>query len=278
MKGLPKQKFSDILLALLALCAGAVIVFPVLYGILGSFKTEAEFSSPPPSLFPRSFTETQNFRDVWRQIPVPRYFLNSLITAGLAAGVRVLLAVLAAYALVFFNFRGKSFFFFLILGTMMLPADTLVITNYQTVARLGLLDTYLGMAVTSFVGASQMFMLRQSFLSTPKELREAGELDGCGDMRFLWSVLLPMTGGVTGTLFVQSFINVWNAYLWPLLVTNRTEMRTMQVGVTMLTTYENANYTHVLAGACLSLIPAFLLFIPLRRRLSVSLTAGALVG
>ena len=273
-----KKRLSDALLSLLALCLGLAIIFPVLYGILGAFKSEAEFAAYPPTLFPQSFGHTENFETVWRQVPVLRFFFNSFVVALLGTGVRLVFAILAAYAFVFFEFKGKRFLFFLILGTMMLPADTLLITNYQTVAQLGLMDSYLGMAITSFVGASQMFMRRQNFKSAPLALKEAAHLDGCGDLHFMLSILLPISKPVLVTLFVQGFVTMWNAYLWPLLVTNQNDMRTIQVGITMLTTLEDTNYHVVLAGVAISLIPAFILFFFLRRNITRAMAAGALVG
>lgn len=273
-----KMRMLDALLSLLALGIGLLLVFPVLYALLGAFKSEAEFAAYPPALFPHSFAYTENFETVWHQVPVLRFFFNSLAVSLLSASVRLVLAVLAAYAFVFFEFRGKKILFFLILGTMMLPSDTLLITNYQTVAQLGLLDSYLGMAIPSFVGASQMFMLRQSFKTAPPALKEAAQLDGCGDIHFLLSILLPISRPVLFTLFVQAFVTAWNAYLWPLLVTNQNEMRTIQVGITMLTTLEDTNYHVVLAGVVLSLIPALILFLFLRKNITRAMAGGALVG
>lgn len=265
-------------MSFLALVIGLIVVFPILYGVLGSFKSDAEFFSVPPTLFPTSFAYTDNFEAVFRQIPVMRLFLNSLIVALMTASVRLFFAMLAAYAVAFYAFRFKNLLFLIVLGTMMLPADTLIVTNYQTVARMGLLNSYLGMSIVSFVGASQMFMLRQNFLSVPREMREASALDGCDDICFLVYVLAPMSRPILATLFVQGFINTWNAYLWPLLVTNHDLMRTIQVGITMLTTYEDTNYNQVLAGVTVSLIPALILFIFLRKNITRSMTAGALVG
>lgn len=273
-----RKRLSDISVSIVSLLVGLLIVFPVVYGILGAFKSEAEFASYPPTLLPKSFLYLENFRSVWAQVPMTRFFFNSLAVAILGTSVRLIFAVLAAYSFVFYEFRGKKFLFFFILGTMMLPGDTLLVTNYQTITKLRLLDTYLGMAIVSFVGATQMFMLRQNFKSSPVALREASQLDGCGDIRFLLSILLPISKPVLLTLFVQGFIALWNAYLWPLLVTNKNEMRTIQVGITMLTTVEDTNYYLVLAGVALSLIPAFILFFFLRRNITRSMTAGALVG
>ena len=270
--------FLSLALQLAALALGLVIVFPILYGILGAFKSAAEFSAYPPTFWPKSFAYTRNFQDAVQRVPFLRYGFNSLVVALMGSSVRLLFAVLAAFAFVFYDFRFKKALFLVILATMMLPGDTLLVTNYLTVSRLGLIDSYLGMAITSFVGATQMFMLRQSFLTFPRDLRDAGAIDGCGDLRFLTTILLPVTRPVLVTLFAQSFITIWNAYLWPLLVTNSSHMRTVQVGITMITSFEDTNYHLVLAGVALSLLPSFLLFLILRRNIQRNMTAGALVG
>ena len=257
---------------------GCLLLFPVFYGVMGAFKTPAEFNAYPPAVLPKSFSNLENFRAVFTQVPMPRYFLNSLITATLTSVVRLIVAALAAYAFAFYRFRGEKVLFILILGTMMLPADTLLITNYQTVSRLGLLDSYLGVCIVTFVSASQMFMLRQHFKSAPGAVREAAQLDGCGDLRFAVSILTPMSLPLMLILFVQSFVTQWNAYLWPLLVTNTNAMRTVQVGVTMLTAIEGTNYETVLAGATVAMIPAAILFVAMRRSLTRTMSQGAVIG
>ncbi len=263
---------------LLGIALGCLLLFPVFYGVMGAFKTPAEFNAYPPSVLPGSFLNLENFRAVFTQVPMPRYFLNSLITATLTSVVRLIVAALAAYAFAFYRFRGEKVLFILILGTMMLPADTLLITNYQTVSRLGLLDSYLGVCIVTFVSASQMFMLRQHFRSAPGAVREAAQLDGCGDLRFAVSILTPMSLPLMLILFVQSFVTQWNAYLWPLLVTNTNAMRTVQVGVTMLTAIEGTNYETVLAGATVAMIPAAILFVAMRRSLTRTMSQGAVIG
>ena len=271
------RRAKDRALGIVGLLAGCLILFPVFYGVMGAFKSPAEFIAYPPTVFSKSFGYFKNFETVFTQVPMLRYFLNSLIVAGMSTAVRLALAVLAAYAFVFYRFRGRKLLFFLLLGTMMIPADTLTITNYQTVSHLRLLDTYLGMGIVFFVGASQMFMLRQHFMAAPTSVREAALLDGCGDGWFILSILVPMSGPLLTTLFLQSFITVWNAYLWPLLVTNGNDMRTVQVGVTMLTTIEGTNYETVLAGATVAMLPAIALFLIMRRYLSRAMSGGALI-
>ena len=273
-----KRRRENIVITLLAVLLGVVLIFPLLYAFFGSFKSTAEFATGSSGLLPQSFLNFDNFAAVFRKIPLGRYFFNSLAVALLGTLVRMACAVLAAYAFTFFEFRGKKPLFFLLLGSMMIPGDTLLITNYLTVSSMGLLNTYIGMCITSFVGASQMFMLRQKFRTLKKDYRDAAEIDGCGDFAFIWFILLPMARPILLTLVVQSFVTLWNAYLWPLLVTSEDSMRTIQVGITMLTSVEDSNYPLVLAGVVLAIIPSFLLFLFLRKNIVKGITTGALVG
>lgn len=273
-----RRRTGHFLQDLLTLAIGLIVVAPILYGLFGAFKTPAEFALQPPTVLPVSFGNLDNFRTVVNSIPLLRYFLNSLTVAMLVSIVRLIVALMAAYAFVYYCFPGHNVLFFVVLATMMLPGDTMTVTNYQTISRLGLLNTYLGMSIVSFVGASQMFMLRQSFKTMPTAIREAAILDGCGDLRYLFTILAPLTRPVLVTLFVQSFVASWNTYLWPLMVTSRNDMRTIQVGITMLTSVEGTNYETILAGVMLSLIPALFVFLFLRRFISKAMTAGSLVG
>ena len=273
-----KRAFTEGILGGVNFAFGCLLVFPLLYGLLGAFKTPGEFIAYPPTLFPKSLGNLTNFQAVFTQAPMLRYFWNTLVVSVMTTAVRLVIAGLAAYAFVFFRFPGRKALFFLLLATMMLPADTLVITNYQTVSRLGLLDTYLGIGIVSFVGASQMFVMRQHFLSSPRPIREAAEMDGCGDLRFIALILAPMSLPLLLTLFLQCFVAQWNAYLWPLLVTNTMESRTVQVGITMLTTLDGANYETVLAGAAVAVVPAVALYLCLRRSITRTMGgSGALV-
>ena len=248
-----------------SLMASIVIFFPVFYTFMAAFMTIGEFSAYPRPLLPASFLNFDNFVHVFSHAPMARYMLNSFIVSAIGAAVRLCLAVLAAYAIVFYDFKGKNFVFFLVLGTMMLPGDTLVLANFLTIASLGLMDSYLGLMIVYFVSAIQLFMLRQAFKSAPREMRDACLIDGCGDFGYMRYVLLPMSRPILYTLYVQSFVSLWNLYLWPLLITNRTEMRTVQIGLTMLTTVDGTNYDVVMAGIASILVPSFAIFVLLRR-------------
>ena len=264
--------------SIVAVFVGLIIIFPVLYCIATAFKSRAELSVFPPRFLPYSVSNLDNFKTVFRMAPLMRFMLNSVIVSAIGSILKLFFAILAAYAFSYFTFPGKSILFVIVLGTMMLPADTLVVTNYITITRLNMLDNYLGMCITSLVGATQMFMLRQNFKSIPYSHRDAAFMDGCGDLRYLVYIVIPLASPVILTLMVQSFITFWNAYLWPLLVTNRIEMRTVQIGVAMLTNPLDTNYTVVLAAVTMLLIPSFFLFSLLRIAIVKGIDGGALVG
>ena len=277
MKRKQKDFLFDTLITVIAIILGIIIIFPLIYCFLSSFKTPSEFLNP--KLFPSSFLYLDNFKNALERGNLLRYTLNSFVIAFVGTAVRMVLSILAAYAFTFYDFKGKNFFFFLILGTMMIPGDVLLVTNYLTVSKMHLLNTYLGVMIVSFVSASQMFMLRQRFKTIPKDMREASSMDGYGDLWFIWKVLLPLSKPVVTTLFVQSFINLWNAYLWPLIVTaSSPEMRTVMVGITRLNSWEDENYQLVMAGVCISLIPSLILFIVMRRNMKMGGLDGSLVG
>ncbi len=272
-----KEQIEEIVVSLVAIALGLVIIFPLIYCFLSSFKTPSEFLNP--KLLPSSFLNLDNYKAALERGNLLRYILNSFVIAFLGSAIRLIFSILAAYVFAFYDFKGKNVVFFMILGTMMIPSDVLLATNYLTVSRLHLLNTYMGVMVVSFVSASATFMLRQRFKTIPRDMREAASMDGYGDIWFILRVLLPITRPVVTTLFVQSFISLWNSYLWPLIATaSSPEMRTVMVGITRLNSWEDENYQLVMAGVVISLIPSIILFLIMRRSLRKGGLEGSLVG
>ena len=272
-----KEQIDEIMVSLVAIALGLVIIFPLIYCFLSSFKTPSEFLDP--KLLPSSFLNLDNYKAALERGNLLRYILNSFVIAFLGSAIRLIFSILAAYVFAFYDFKGKNVVFFMILGTMMIPSDVLLATNYLTVSRLHLLNTYMGVMVVSFVSASATFMLRQRFKTIPRDMREAASMDGYGDIWFILRVLLPITRPVVTTLFVQSFISLWNSYLWPLIATaSSPEMRTVMVGITRLNSWEDENYQLVMAGVVISLIPSIILFLIMRRSLRKGGLEGSLVG
>jgi len=261
----------------LSLIIGLVIAFPVFYAFMSGFKGASEMDSYPPTILPESFMNFANFRQVIFDSLVPRFMLNSLIIALVATIVRLLFSTLAAYSLAFFKFRGQKFMFFFILGTMMIPPEALLISNFLTVSKFGLVNSYMGVMIVYFVSATQVFMFRQNFRTISTSLREASFIDGCTDLMFYLKICIPVSKPVITALGIASFVNVWNAYMWPLLVTNKPKMRTVQVGITMLAS-DDPNKGILFAGIAIILVPSILIFAFYQRNLVHGISSGAVKG
>ncbi len=272
------QKAKSTVQSVLALALGILIAFPLFYSFMCGFKDDATFDSFPPTIFPQSLTYLDNFKQVLFDSLVPRFMLNSLLIAVVVTAVRIFLAMFAAYSFAFFNFKGKNFLFFLIIGTMMIPTEAVLIPNYVTVSKLGLINSYMGIMAVYFVSAIQVFMFRQSFKTISGSLREAAFLDGCGDLQFFFQICVPVSKASITALSLNSFVQVWNAYLWPLLVTNRPEMRTVQVGITMLSADESGVKAPIFAAIAIILIPTIIVFAFGQRNIVRGISAGSVKG
>ncbi|WP_276929290.1 carbohydrate ABC transporter permease [Herbinix luporum] len=264
--------------SILSLILGLVIIFPIFYAICAAFKENAGFDGYPPKILPESFLHLDNFKYVLTETLIPRYMLNSLIIAVIALVARILFSTLASYAFAFFEFKGKNFLFFLIVGTMMIPSEALLISNYLTVSKLGLLNTYAGILCVYFVSATQVFMFRQSFKTISGSLREAAYIDGCGDLQFYAQICMPVSKPVITALGLSTFVNLWNTYLWPLLVTDKAEMRTIQVGITLLSNAETNSKGNVFAGVVLALVPMLFIFAFSQRNMVHGISSGSVKG
>lgn len=257
---------------------GLVIVFPIIVCLLYSIKSPAELMSPGGMGLAVKDPTLENFEWVMDSIPIGKYLLNTLIQCAIVIVFQIILCSFAAYALAFFKFRLKSTMFALILATMMIPGDVVIITNYIQIQHWHMTDTHVGMALPYLMGGMGIFLLRQFYLTLPRELKEAAEIDGCSDMGFFFRIALPLSVPSLASLAIYEFIHIYNRYFWPLLVTNRDKMRTVQIGMAMLEQGESGKTTHILAGAALCIIPAVIVFIIGQKYLVKGMTSGAVKG
>lgn len=279
-KARAKKNAGDILFQVLCIAIGLFIMLPLIYALLMSFMPEKDILTKEIRLLPQ-YLFTGNYQVVFSQISIMRFMLNSFIVAFVSSVVRIITSSMAAFSFAFFNYRFKNFFFYLVVGSMIIPADVLIVQNYFTVAGMGLINTYTGMTVVFFVSAMNIFVMRQTFMSYSKSLREASMVDGCGNFRFYARILLPSCTPVVTTVFISSFVGTWNTYLWPLLVTNSNEMRTAQVAITMLNVTEASNtygYGAIMAAAVIILIPSILIFLLFQKKIVGGMMDGAVKG
>lgn len=237
-----------------------LVIFPIFYAVMVSFMGTGDIFSKEIIIFPKKFV-TDNYKTLFRRIDLITYLINSLIVATVSSACRVFFCAMAAYALAFFQFRRKNTVFLVILATALVPQEVVFVQNYLTISRLHLLNTYTGICSVYLVNAMTVFVLRQNFLSFPDHVRDAALLDGCSSPGFFFRILLPTSIPILLATFLSSFVSLWNIYLWPMVVTNKESMRTMQVAITIIKGRDNPEFGPVMAAATISLLPAVVLFI-----------------
>lgn len=272
-----KNRVGELGFNLLNIAIGLLIISPILLGLSMSFMSASELATIPPNLFPGSL-KVLNYAKALKSVPIFRFMANSFLVCFIVISAQIITCSLAAYAFSFFRFRGRNLLFMLVLSTMMIPADSTIIANYLTISQFRLQDTYIALVLPYLTSAMGIFLLRQYFMTIPKELKEASTLDGCGEVRFLTRILLPISKPVLASLVIYVFIQTYNQFLWPLLVTNKQERRTVQIGMSILKAAEAIDYAVVLAGAVMILIPSIFVFIFGQKALIKGMTSGAVKG
>jgi sn-glycerol 3-phosphate transport system permease protein len=256
---------------------GGIVVFPIYMTVVNSLLSSTTIIAWPPELFPFD-PQWGNFKKALDEVPLMRYMLNSLIMAGVIVIGQLVTAALSAYAFAFLRFPGRTFLFILFLSTLMVPWEVSIVPNFQTIQRLDWLDSYQALTVPFLATGLGTFLLRQHFLTIPQELRDAAAIDGYGHIRFLIFVVLPLSRAVLAALAVFGFLQAWNQYLWPLLVTNEDNMRTVQIGLAALRGREVDTFNITMAATVISALPILIMLVLFQRQLVRGLTAGALKG
>jgi sn-glycerol 3-phosphate transport system permease protein len=252
--------------ALLLLCV-AVIAFPLYYAFVISTQTIQEVIARPPVLRP-SGNLVANYVAAWNRSHMARLLWNSAVVAVASAAGKIVISILSAFAIVYFNFRGRSIAFWTIFVTLMLPVEVRIMSTYEVVGSLGWLDSYAGLTVPLMASATATFLFRQVYLTVPNELVEAAQLDGVGPLRFLASFLLPLSWANIAALFVVLFIYGWNQYLWPLMITNTEAMRVVVIGLEDLVPRTGTHvpeWNVMMAAAMLALLPPVAVILVMQR-------------
>lgn len=256
--------------------ATLVVVLPLLWAVLSSFKTPNEVLTQRLAVWPSSF-DGRNYSAAARTVPFGRLFLNSVLVTAVGAGLKVVLAVCTAYALVFVRFPFKRVIFALILATLMVPPQVSVLPNFVLISGLGGANTYWGIILPGLATGFGTFLLRQQFLALPMEILEAAVLDGASHWRRLVQVVVPLSTPAIATVALISIVFEWNDYLWPLVITSDPRMMTLPVGLTLLQNSENtaASYGILMAGTVMVLVPVLVVFAAFQRYIVSGLTQGA---
>jgi sn-glycerol 3-phosphate transport system permease protein len=261
------------------LAATLVVGLPLLWMIVSSFKQRSEIISVQIHWLPAAL-DWSNYATAFQDVPFFRVFLNSVIVTVIGAGLKVILAIITAYALVFVRFPFKKVIFMLILVGLMVPAQISIVPNYTLVAGLGGKNTYWGIILPTLGTAFGTFLLRQQFLTLPMAIMEAAEIDGASHWKRMTRVTIPMRLPAIATLALIYIVLEWNEYLWPLVIVDDPEHMTLPVGLTLLQNSEpgNSAWGVLMAGAVLVIVPILVVFVFLQRHIVTGLTQGAVKG
>ena len=262
----------------LALLFGVgVTVFPFLWMVLTSFKTVGEAMQIPPTFFPKQFL-VDAYGQIITALPFARVYLNTIISTVVTTIVQVMFCSMAAYAFARIEFPFKNVIFVLILSVLMVPGQIFLIPQYQIIQKLGLLDTIPALFLPNLFSAFGTFLLRQFFMSLPKELEEAAFLDGCSRYQIFWKIMLPLTkpGIVSLVIFTAKF--AWNDFMWPLIVNTSPKMMTLGPALSTLQGQYTTKYPMQMAGAVMAVIPIIVLFFIFQKQFIAGIAASAVKG
>jgi multiple sugar transport system permease protein len=263
-RGVPSSRAPRVVLTIFLVLGALAILFPFVWMLMTSLKPEPEVITYPPHLFPRHLT-VQAYKDVWSQIEFGRLFLNSVIFAGGVTLVSLTLDSLTAYALARLQFPGRELIFWLIIATLMVPFQVLLVPVFLQVFDLHLLNTYAGLILPRATNGFGIFLLRQFFMSIPRDFDEAARLDGAGEFYIFRKITLPLSLPALATLGIFHFTFNWNDFLWPLIITTNDDMRTLPAGLAVFSGQHETQYSLMMAGAVLTLLPLLIAFLFLQR-------------
>ena len=254
-----------------------LVLFPIYATLMQALKSGPDAIKNPQSILPINFT-LDTLRAAWRIGDLGRLLLNSLLVAVLVTIGVIITSLLAAYAFAFLDFPGKGPIFVCFLATLLVPTELTVVVNQRTIDSFGWINSYQGLIVPLLATTFGIFLVRQVFLTVPKELREAAALDGVGHFRFLWEVATPLCRPTLGALALFTFLGTWNQYLWPSAIITDDAHRTIQIGLERLKTGDFDKFNLVTAGTVIAALPIFAVLIAFQRQLVSGLTAGAVKG
>jgi sn-glycerol 3-phosphate transport system permease protein len=257
--------------------AAVIVLFPIYSAVVVAIQPAQALLQWPGILLPTDI-DLGTFREAFVQGDLGLFLRNSLIQSSLTTVAQVTTSILAAYAFAFLRFPGKRWIFYAFLATLMVPTEVIVVAQFQIVSDLGWLNSYAGLVVPFIAWTFGTFMIRQSFLNVPSDLRDATALDGYGHLGFMWHVAIPLARPAIAGLSVFSFLYAWNQYLWPLLVADDPDVRTVQIGLKSLNSANVDELNLVMAGTLIAALPIALVLIVFQRHLVRGLTAGAVKG
>ena len=274
----PMARMQQLLTYVLLVAIALIMLLPLLWLTSTALKSPTEnIFQFPPQLLPSQPT-LQNFVRVWESQPFGRYFVNSLLVSVLTVGFNLVFCSLAAYPLARLDFAGKDWIFAAVISTIMIPFQIVMIPLYILTVQMGLKNSYLGVIFPAIASAFGIFLLRQAFMTVPKDLEEAARMDGCSELGIWWNVMLPSVRPALVTLTIFVFIGAWSDFLWPLIVLDDPQYYTLPLGVSKLAGTFSLDWRLVAAGSVISIAPILAFFLVMQRYIVPSEVGSGVKG
>lgn len=258
---LRKKSISNSFSHLVMILVVIVVLFPMIYALIVSTQTSEEYFKFPPRMIPGSGA-ISNYSEAWVKGNLGRLLFNSTFISLVVAFGKIILSILAGFTFVYFQFKGKMFFFIMILITQMLPLPVRIVPTYMLMSQLGWVNTYWALTIPFFASATGTLLFRQLYMMIPSSFADAAKVDGVTPLEFLWYIVIPLSKTNIAALFLIEFTYIWNQYLWPLLVGNSIEVRVLQIGLKQLIDTDAAvNWNVLMSGTVLGMIPPLIILV-----------------
>jgi ABC-type glycerol-3-phosphate transport system permease component len=258
---------------------GLLVAAPIIIAIFASFKLPQDIINYPPTLLPEEWT-VENYVTAWTSSPFARFFVNSLVQTGIIVLCNVLFSILAAYAFSVLEFPGRDVLFYIVIASLMIPFQLTFIPNFVLISNLGWANTFQGLTAPFLASAFGVFLLRQFFLTVPRDFHDSARIDGASNWLYLWRILVPLSLGPISAFGIFAFLGAWSQYLWPLIITSEKEWRTVQIGLRffLFDQERGADWGAIMAAAVIALLPTLIIFLIAQRQLVKGIAMTGLKG
>ncbi|MCM3800286.1 carbohydrate ABC transporter permease [Caldibacillus thermoamylovorans] len=270
----PKRELYDIISNILVVIFAIASLFPLYWLLTSSFKNSSDVVKMPPDWFPKTFT-LDNYVELFNNQPAFRWAFNSIVVSLVATVALIVVASLAAYGFSKLHFKGRNIIFIIFISSLMIPKEVIIVPLFQIVKNFGWVNNLNGMIWPNVATAFGVFLLKGFFDTIPDSLREAAKIDGASEFKIFYKIMLPMIKPGIGALFILNFVNVWNDYLWQLVIGQETQVKTLMVGIATLMQDLNPNFAYKMAGAVVAAIPMLIIYFAFQRYFTKGISAGA---
>ena len=276
-RGVGSSRVGSVISQILLSPVALLFMVPIIWMVLSALKPSAEVFTVPPTLFGSEILFS-NFAEAWNYLPFGRFILNTIWVAGVGTLITLVASATAGYAFARLHFKFQGGLFILYLSTLIVPQEVIVIPMFLVMQQLGWVNSYKALILPWAFTAFGTFLLRQFFLTIPRELEEAAKIDGCGHIRILRSVIIPISAPAIAVLAVFTFITYWNSFLWPLIIVNDTIKMTIPLGLQLFLGQQAQRWELLMAAATISMVPTVILVLALQKYLVKGIALSGLGG